>query len=244
MSCRTICSSSWCSLRWSRRRASDARALRDEKAKLLRAIRSFDSEYGARPVRRITRRGGRGGRLEGRDVRRRPRVHRQLALVRRPFYICAGKKLGATVTEVLVEFRRPPEPLFHDRTTRHRIPITSRFVSSRTRGSRSTVQIKEPGDELFSAPVELDYSYDEQREAVEETGLRALARGRDRRRSSLFARADAIEEAWRIVTPALERPPAIRVRARNMGTTGRGRSQRRRIARPKRRRLNHAKTCD
>ena len=57
--------------------------LRDEKVKVLRAIRPLDrSRRGARPVPRLPRRAGRGARLDRRDLRRGAAVDRLVAVGR------------------------------------------------------------------------------------------------------------------------------------------------------------------
>jgi glucose-6-phosphate 1-dehydrogenase len=71
------------------------------------------------------------------------------------------------------------------------------------------VQIKEPGDEVVSAPVELKYSYDSSRESLEETAYERLLGDAIEGDPSLFARADVIEEAWRVVMPIIERPSEL-----------------------------------
>jgi glucose-6-phosphate 1-dehydrogenase len=76
-------------------------------------------------------------------------------------------------------------------------------------GISLSVQIKEAGPDLHSAPVDLTYSYDDHRESLDETAYERLLGDALEGDPSLFARADAIEEAWRIVTPVLEKAPKV-----------------------------------
>lgn len=135
-----------------------------------------------------------------------------------PFYIRAGKRLAATATEVLVEFKQPPRHFFARSDTE--LPHPNHLLFRIKPGERVSVsvQIKRPGEALHSRPVDLVYDYDERRE-----GPRAEAYARllddaldgDQR---LFASADGVDEAWRIVAPALESAsPVIRYASGSWG---------------------------
>jgi glucose-6-phosphate 1-dehydrogenase len=191
--------------------ASHQRALRDEKVKLLRAMRSFD------PACMV--RGQYEGYREEKGVSPRSDVETFVAVKTFidnwrwsgvPFYLRAGKRMAATLTEVLVEFQRPPAPLFRDASLPRPHPNQFLFRLKPDEGMSLTVQIKESGNRLVSAPVELQYSYDENREALEETAYERLIGDALEGDPALFARSDAIEEAWRVVMPALESPPTLR----------------------------------
>ena len=128
-----------------------------------------------------------------------------------PFYIRAGKRLAATATEVLVEFKHPPR-LFFARSEADP-PHPNHLLFRLKPGERVavSVQVKQPGDGLHSRSVDLDYTYDERTEGTREHAYARLlddAMDGDQR---LFARADGVEESWRIVAPALERQnPVVR----------------------------------
>ena len=121
-----------------------------------------------------------------------------------PFYIRAGKSLAATATEILVEFRQPPRLFFASAETE--LPHPNHLLFRLKPGERVSlsVQIKRPGEELLSRPVDLVYDYDERRDGPREEAYARLlddALAGDQR---LFASADGVDEAWRIVDPALE----------------------------------------
>jgi glucose-6-phosphate 1-dehydrogenase len=192
--------------------AADATALRDEKVKFLRAMRTIDPKD--------VLRGQYAGYRGEKGVDRRSDVETYVALRAYvdnwrwsgvPFYLRAGKKIATTATQVLVEFSRPPTPLFRDPDAPPPHPNHFAFRVSPDEGISLTVQIKRPGDELVSAPVKLDFAYDSQREAVEETAYERLLDEALDGDQTLFARADAIEEAWRVVAPVLERPSPVEV---------------------------------
>jgi glucose-6-phosphate 1-dehydrogenase len=70
------------------------------------------------------------------------------------------------------------------------------------------LQAKAPGEEFSPRPVDLEVSFDQVLGHRQEAYERLLddAMDGDHRR---FARADAVEEAWRVVQPILDAPPKI-----------------------------------
>lgn len=183
-----------------------AKALRDEKVKVLAAMNPLD------PAALV--RGQYAGYREERGVAADSDVETFVALRAAidswrwagvPFYIRAGKYLATTATEVLVEFRQPPRLFFARSDSAPPHPNHLLFRLKPGERVSISVQIKQPGDALHSRPVDLDYDYDESREGPREKAYARLlddALDGDQR---LFARADSVEEAWRVITPALER---------------------------------------
>lgn len=123
-----------------------------------------------------------------------------------PFYVRAGKALDRTVTEAVIEFTRPPRPLFADEFATHANHL--RFRVKPDDELSLHLQVKPPGDELVGRGVELEVSaresFGEGPEAYERLIGDALE-GDPR----LFARQDTVEEAWRIVQSVLDRPPPV-----------------------------------
>lgn len=71
------------------------------------------------------------------------------------------------------------------------------------------MQVKVPGEEPASRPVDLGFQYDtafgpNRIAAYERVIADALAGNR-----ALFARDDGVEQAWRVVMPALEQPSPV-----------------------------------
>jgi glucose-6-phosphate 1-dehydrogenase len=116
-----------------------------------------------------------------------------------PFFIRAGKTLPVTSTEVFAELRAPPQVVFSEAE-----PVQSNNV--RFRLSPNIVlalgaRVKKPGEALIGESVELiarEQPYDDIKPY--ERLLGDAMRGD----ASLFAREDAVEEAWRIVGPILD----------------------------------------
>ena len=114
-----------------------------------------------------------------------------------PFYIRAGKNLPVTCTEVLVRLRQPP-------TMYEGYDLKSNYCRLRISPDISfgicmnTISV---ADEKVSQPVEITgrrYPNAEEMDAYERVLGDAMAGD-----STLFAREDYVEEAWRIVDPVL-----------------------------------------
>jgi glucose-6-phosphate 1-dehydrogenase len=115
-----------------------------------------------------------------------------------PFYIRAGKRLPITVTEVMVELRRPPQTVFDDIKPGHSNYFRFRlspdvFIST---GAR----IKTPGEAMAGEEVEL---IAREHPGDEMTPYERLLGDASRGDASLFARYDSVEEAWRVIDPIL-----------------------------------------
>jgi glucose-6-phosphate 1-dehydrogenase len=114
-----------------------------------------------------------------------------------PFLIRAGKALGATALEALVELQSPPRLLFSEEGDHQPLGTAD--------GVTFSVQAKAPGSQMLSRPVDLGVDFGaalgERREAYERLLDAALSGD-----ASRFAREDTVEQAWRIVQPILDHP--------------------------------------
>jgi len=120
-----------------------------------------------------------------------------------PFYIRAGKSLPVTCTEIIVRLRRPPR-IFPG------CPPAPNYVRIRV-GPEVTIAIgattMDREEKGIGQAVELLASHqpaDEDGDAYERLLGDAMAGD-----STLFAREDYVEEAWRIVDPVLAAPPPV-----------------------------------
>jgi glucose-6-phosphate 1-dehydrogenase len=183
---------------------TSAKALRDEKVKVLSAMPPIDRAQVVRGQYRGYR--DEEGVAADSDVETFVALRAEIDSWRWagvPFFIRAGKRLATTATEVLVEFRQPPRFFFS--RSESDTPHPNHLLFRLKPGERValSVQIKEPGEALQSRPVELVYEYDEEAEGPRAPAYARLlddALSGDQR---LFGRSDAVEEAWRIVEPVL-----------------------------------------
>jgi glucose-6-phosphate 1-dehydrogenase len=184
---------------------AEADALRDEKVKVFRATTSLDPAT-------VVRGQYEGYRAEP-GVRPDSDVETYLALRLEieswrwagvPFFLRAGKRLGETALEAVIEFKEPPRLLFAEAGTPTPHPNHLRLrLGGGDEGIELSLQAKVPGDTMETRPVPLAFSYEqelgEQSEAYERLLFDAIEG-----RQALFARQDGVEECWRIVEPALQ----------------------------------------
>jgi glucose-6-phosphate 1-dehydrogenase len=180
--------------------AGDREALREEKTKIFKAIRTLSPETVVRGQFR--------GYREEEGVARDSNVETYAALRLHidswrwagvPFYIRTGKHLPVTATEVLVDLHRPPHMVFHEP-----VPSLTNYVRFRV-GPDIAIAIgaraKRPGDAMVGEGVELLVK---NQRADEMSAYERLIGDAMRGDNNLFARADSVEAAWRIVEPILD----------------------------------------
>jgi glucose-6-phosphate 1-dehydrogenase len=170
-------------------------ALRDEKVKVLEAVRPLAPGDVVR--------GQYAGYREEPDVAADSRVETYAAVKLGidsprwsgvPFLVRAGKRMAVTATEVMVRLRAPIHPLF-DATLNP--PNYARFRLGPDRVSIGLgVRTKEPGEEMRGRSDEL-LMCDEAAGAI--SAYERLIGDALRGDPALFARQDSIEAAWRIV---------------------------------------------
>jgi glucose-6-phosphate 1-dehydrogenase len=115
-----------------------------------------------------------------------------------PFYIRAGKNLPVTCTEIIVRLRQPPTMYRHFDVK----PNHFRFRISPEIMVAFGLNVMAPGSESAAISTEIlgtRYPVPEDMDAYERVLTDAMAGD-----ATLFARQDYVEEAWRIVDPALK----------------------------------------
>jgi glucose-6-phosphate 1-dehydrogenase len=193
-------------------------AIRDEKLKLLRAIRPF---AGAQDIARRTVRGqyARGGTREQPmpGYREEPGVDpvssvETFVALRLdidnwrwagvPVYVRTGKRLPQRITEVAVEFQRPPQlPLFPGSDPE---PDALLLRVAPSEGLSIRFGAKVPGRSFDVRKASMDFAYAEgfpngSADAYERVIFDALHGD-----PTLFIRADEVGRSWRIVDPIIE----------------------------------------
>jgi glucose-6-phosphate 1-dehydrogenase len=129
-----------------------------------------------------------------------------------PFYIRAGKSLPVTATEVTAILRQPPA-IFSDISPDHNY---FRFRVTPDLAIAIGALVKKPGDEMIGDKVELLAA--EASDPAELSAYEELLGDAIQGDPTRFAREDYVEEAWRIVQPVLDN--ATPVRAYEPGTWG------------------------
>jgi glucose-6-phosphate 1-dehydrogenase len=183
----------------------EADALRNEKVKVLSALREIPPEFSAKSTVR--------GQYEGYTAE--PGVDpasvtETFAAVKFfietwrwqgvPFYLRSGKMLKEKSSEILIQFRRPPTQILDVQAGRTELVTNSLSMCIQPdEGLHLRFITKVPDEGLQTRPVNMDFHYrdsfgaDALPEAYERLLLDAL-----RGDASLFARSDEIELAWGI----------------------------------------------
>jgi glucose-6-phosphate 1-dehydrogenase len=192
---------------------TDSESIRDEKIKLLRAVRTLQ------PADLV--RGQFDGYLAEPGVRIGSDTETFAALrlfidnwrwMDVPFFIRAGKSLPVTCTELMVRLRRTPSVYSaHSPAANH---VRMRISPDVTLAIG--MNVVSPDDESLSRPVEMLAS--RHPGAGEMDAYERVLGDAMHGDQTLFAREDYVEEAWRIVDPALAAPaPVQRYGAQSWG---------------------------
>jgi glucose-6-phosphate 1-dehydrogenase len=205
--------------------AFDADAVRDEKLKVLRAVRPI-------PPDRVDLFAVRGqyvqGKVDGEEVaayRAEERVASDsstetYAAVKLlidnwrwqgvPFYLRTGKRLAKKVTEIAIQFRRPPVTLFRQAAGAPAANVLVLRVHP-DEGFSLRIESKVPGQGLTLEQVAMDFSYGGTLKELPFSAYETVLVDAMEGDMTLFKRGDQVEQAWRLMDPILEawtRPPA------------------------------------
>ena len=197
----------------------DARAIRDEKLKVLRAIQPLVGEratgacvrgqygpgtFAGRPIRGYRQE-------EAVDPNSRTETYVAVRLCVDtwrwsgvPFYLRTGKCLPKRLTEVAIQFRSPPMAMFAEV---EQIPDAANQLVLRVQpdeGISLSFQAKVPGMRMRIRPVKMDFRYGtsfggDSPEAYERLLLDAMLGD-----ATLFISADEVDYSWRLITPLIE----------------------------------------
>ena len=121
-----------------------------------------------------------------------------------PFYVRTGKRLPKRVTEVAMEFRDVPHLPFGSKETRGLGPNALVLRIQPDEGISLRFGAKVPGQAFRVRSVAMDFAYgaaflEQTPDAYERLLLDAMVGD-----PTLFIRADEVEQAWRVVDPILE----------------------------------------
>jgi len=187
--------------------SEDSEAVRDEKMKVLRAVRTVDPGCAVR--------GQYEGYLDESGVEPGSDTETYIALSLEianwrwagvPWHVRAGKAMPASFTEAVIEFEAAAQPLFTD-PEHPPEPNRLRFRLNPDDEITWEMQAKRPGEELVSHTVELEVEGTPAR-LLPDAYVRLLADVLDGDQTH-FGREDSVEESWRIVQDLLTDPPPV-----------------------------------
>ncbi len=195
-------------------------AVRNEKSKLLEAVRVMDADG----VRTHTVRGqyGPGKGPDGKPVpgyREEPSVPPQsntetFAAVRLfidnwrwqgvPIYLRSGKRLWKRGTEIVVQLKTPPNVVFRGTSVESLDPNRLIFHIQPDQGIELRFQAKTPGPDVSLQKVNMRFDYTQAFTASRAVGYEVLIYACMKGDATLFSRTDLVETAWRIAQPMLD----------------------------------------
>ncbi|TJZ65164.1 glucose-6-phosphate dehydrogenase [Chitiniphilus eburneus] len=193
----------------------DADAVRDEKLKILRALKPLTPETVLTNVVRGQYRAGAvsakpvPGYLEEPGVPANSRTETFVALKAEiqtwrwagvPFFLRTGKRLQERMAEIVINFREAPHSIFGRNTTPNRLVIQLQPDES----VRLYLMAKEPGNQFRLRPVHLDLDFKEFFESRSPEAYERLLMDVIRGDLSLFVRRDEQRAAWKWVEPILD----------------------------------------
>ena len=122
-----------------------------------------------------------------------------------PFYLRSGKSMAAKLSEVVVQFRRPPSVIAGPNAEARGSPNLLAMCLQPDEGAHLRFEVKVPGQGLAMRSEDMRFQYEWAfgQQAIPDAYERLLqdAINGD---PALFIRSDHIEEAWRVVDPLLE----------------------------------------
>jgi glucose-6-phosphate 1-dehydrogenase len=200
-----------------------ADAIRDEKVKVLQAIRPFsEKDLNTSIVRGQYGPGFINGEpvvsyREEKNVNPKSVVETYVAMKLYidnwrwdgvPFFLRGGKRLPKKGTEIAVTFKDPPGVLFQNQEKRNEPNVLAIRIQP-DEGSSLKINTKVPGPSSPIQPVKMDFRYGSffgmsPPEAYERLILDCILGD-----NTLFAREDEVFNSWRLLTPALEHWAAI-----------------------------------
>jgi glucose-6-phosphate 1-dehydrogenase len=198
----------------------DAEAIRNEKSKVLKALRIYTPEEAkANAVRGAYGAGSLNGSdlpafQDTKDISPDSRTETYVALkllvdtwrwAGVPFYMRTGKAMTARDTEIVITFRKVPFAQFRETEVTRKLPPNRLVIQVQPdEGMSMEISIKSPGPLVDIEPVSLDFRYADKFDISKTTGYESLIYDLFIGDQTLFQRADGIEAGWAAVQPFLD----------------------------------------
>ena len=198
---------------------SDADSIRDEKMKVLRALRPIDPDehahFAARGQYAAGTMNGKPvpGYREEPDVKPKSNTETFAAVkfyidnwrwADVPFYMRSGKRLANKVSEIAIRFKDIPHRLFGEGSDEIEHNMLVMKIQPEE-GVSLRFSAKVPGPRMHIRSVSMDFNYGTGFGVISPPAYERLIGDAMRGDATLFTRWDAVEAAWKAVTPVLER---------------------------------------
>lgn len=220
----------------------DAEATRDEKAKVMRAMRQIDlNNLEQYVVRGQYTKGWMGGvevpgYREEESVSKTSTTETFTALKLHidnwrwagvPFYVRSGKRLAKSLTEVAIEFKKAPLKLFGDSFGEQGDAFGPNVLVLHIQpdeGISLKFATKHPGPATRLRWLSMDFKYGTSFGVRSPSAYERLVHDCIMGDSTLFARSDFVETSWKLITPIIEKwkeaPPPESYKAGSWGPPG------------------------
>jgi glucose-6-phosphate 1-dehydrogenase len=120
-----------------------------------------------------------------------------------PFYLRTGKRMQARSTQIVIQFREAPLPLYGGSRMSRIGPNRLLIQIQPCEGITLQVRAKVPGPTLRTQPVGLNFNYSNLG-ASPSTGYETLLYDCMMNDATLFHRIDTVLNSWQVVQPALD----------------------------------------
>jgi len=197
----------------------DADVVRDEQAKILKALSPMtDEEVLIRTVRGQYGEGAEGNnRVPGYRVEPyvAPESRTETFVAMKlfidnwrwadvPFYLRTGKRLPRRATEIVIQFKRAPFVLFRKTAVDQLEPNRLVLHLQPDEGISLSFGAKIPGPVVQIGGVNMNFNYTDYFNATPQTGYERLLYDCMLGDATLFQRSDMVETAWHVVAPILD----------------------------------------
>jgi glucose-6-phosphate 1-dehydrogenase len=197
----------------------NADAVRDEKGKLLRAVRPIAPEEVSTAAVRGQYGAGKVGEVSVIGYREEPGAAKGSPTVTYaaiklaidnwrwegvPFYLRSGKRMAKRVTEIAIEFKRPPMLLFKNCAVEDMSPNVLVIRIQPDEGISLTFEVKPPGPEICVSALSLNFNYAESFGNSSPEAYETLLEDCIEGDSTLFTRHDWVESAWALMDPIIQ----------------------------------------
>ncbi|HEY4192390.1 MAG TPA: glucose-6-phosphate dehydrogenase [Mesorhizobium sp.] len=193
----------------------DADALRDEKLKVLRALKRINGTEAPKHTVRGQYRAGAsaGGPVEGyveelgnaSDTETFVAIKAEIANWRWagvPFYLRTGKRLASRVSEIVIEFKPIPHSIFEGEAAGPIFPNQLVIRLQPDEGVKQFIMIKDPGPGgMRLRQIPLDMSFAQSFKGRSPDAYERLIMDVIRGNQTLFMRRDEVEAAWKWIDP-------------------------------------------
>jgi glucose-6-phosphate 1-dehydrogenase len=121
-----------------------------------------------------------------------------------PFYLRTGKRMARRVSEIAIQFRRPPQLLFRNTPVEHLSRNVLLIRVQPDEGISLRFGAKIPGPSVRMGNVAMEFKYKDTFGQTATTGYETLLYDCIKGDPTLYQRADMVEMGWAIVNPILE----------------------------------------